>query len=437
MKKILLIIAALGIASISSAQKNKIEFSEFDLDNGLHVILHQDNSTPIVAVSVLYHVGSKNEVKGKTGYAHFFEHLMFEESENIAQDEYAKIVQSVGGTINAYTSNDQTYYHCVLPSNQLELGLWMESERMLNAKITQAGVDNQREVVKEEKRTSDNRPYSSWYAEISERMFFGTNYGWTPIGSFVDLNAASIQDFQAFYDQYYVPNNATLVITGDINKKDAKKYIKKYFSTIPKGTKEITRPTVSGDLLTKAVVDTVYDNIQLPAIFQAYKVPPQGTNDAYALEMLSTVLSNGKSSRLNIALKENEQIALQVQGFSMGFESAGFFTTLGFPNQGYTVDDIKAGVVKEIKKLQTELITEDEFQKIKNITENNFVSINSRMAGIAESLASYSMMFGDANLINTELENYRAVTREDIMRVAKKYLNESNSVTLYYLPKKK
>jgi len=436
MKKITLILASAFLLGNSFAQKNNIKFTEFDLDNGLHVVLHKDNSTPIIAVSVLYHVGSKNEVTGKTGYAHFFEHLMFEESENIAQDQYAKIVQSVGGTINAYTSSDQTYYHCVLPSNQLELGLWMESERMMNAKITQAGVDNQREVVKEEKRTSDNRPYSSWYMEISKRMFAGTNYEWTPIGSFADLNAASIADFQNFYDTYYVPNNATLVITGDIDEKAAKKYIKKYFSSIPKGSGEINRPKVSDALLTKAVVDTVYDNIQLDAVFQAYKVPAQGTKDAYALEMLSTILSNGKSSRLNTALKEDKQMALQVAGFSMNFESAGFFATLGLPNQGYTVSNIQKGIVAEIEKLQNELISEEEFQKIKNISESNFVSSNSSMKGIAESLATYHVMFGDAELINTELEKYRAVTREDIQRVAKKYLVQSNSVTLYYLPKK-
>jgi len=436
MKKITLILASAFLLGNSFAQKNNIKFTEFDLDNGLHVVLHKDNSTPIIAVSVLYHVGSKNEVTGKTGYAHFFEHLMFEESENIAQDQYAKIVQSVGGTINAYTSSDQTYYHCVLPSNQLELGLWMESERMMNAKITQAGVDNQREVVKEEKRTSDNRPYSSWYMEISKRMFAGTNYEWTPIGSFADLNAASIADFQNFYDTYYVPNNATLVITGDIDEKAAKKYIKKYFSSIPKGAGEINRPKVSDALLTKAVVDTVYDNIQLDAVFQAYKVPAQGTKDAYALEMLSTILSNGKSSRLNTALKEDKQMALQVAGFSMNFESAGFFATLGLPNQGYTVSNIQKGIVAEIEKLQNELISEEEFQKIKNISESNFVSSNSSMKGIAESLATYHVMFGDAELINTELEKYRAVTREDIQRVAKKYLVRSNSVTLYYLPKK-
>jgi len=434
MKRISFAVLGLLLAGTGISQ-NSIEFKEFELDNGMHVILHQDNSTPIVAVSVLYHVGSKNEVEGKTGYAHFFEHLMFEESKNIARDQYAQIVQSVGGTINANTSNDRTYYHVVLPSNQLELGLWMESERMLNAVIKQNGVDNQREVVKEEKRTSDNRPYSSWYPEISKRMFKGTNYAWTPIGSFADLNAASIQDFQDFYDKYYVPNNATLVIAGDINEEDAKKYVTKYFSTIPRGTQIIERPTVSADLLTAGIVDTVYDNIQLNAIFKAYKVPAQGTRDAYALEMLSTLLSSGKSSRLTKTLKEEKQIAMQVFGFSMSFESAGFFTTLGMPNQGYTVWDIRDGIKAEIKKIQDELISDKEFQKIKNQTESNFIRSNSRVAGIASSLAEYHVFFKDANLINSDLKNYNAVTKEDIQRVAKKYLVESNSVTLIYLPK--
>jgi predicted Zn-dependent peptidase len=227
-----------------------------------------------------------------------------------------------------------------------------------------------------------------------------------------------------------------LVITGDIDEKAAKKYIRKYFGSIPKGLGEINRPKVSDALLTQAIVDTVYDNIQLDAVFQAYKVPAQGTKDAYALEMLSTILSNGKSSRLNTALKEDKQMALQVAGFSMNFESAGFFATLGLPNQGYTVSDIQKGILSEIEKLQNELISEEEFQKIKNISESNFVSSNSSMKGIAESLATYHVMFGNAELINTELEKYRAVTREDIQRVAKKYLVQSNSVTLYYLPKK-
>ena len=433
-RSMLTLLSVFFIAFSSMAQK--VEFEEYDLDNGMHVILHQDNSAPVVITSVYYHVGAKDEQPDRTGMAHFFEHLLFEGTKNIGEGEWFKIVSSNGGNNNATTDDDRTYYYEVFPSNKVELGLWMESERMLNAKITQAGVDNQREVVKEEKRTSDNRPYSSWYMEISKRMFKGTNYEWTPIGSFEDLNAASIADFQNFYDTYYVPNNATLVITGDIDEKTARKYIKKYFSGIPKGSNAINRPKVSDALLTQSIIDTVYDNIQLDAVFQAYKVPAQGTKDAYALEMLSTILSNGKSSRLNTALKEDKQMALQVAGFSMNFESAGFFATLGLPNQGYTVADIQKGIVTEIEKLQNELISEEEFQKIKNISESNFVSSNSSMKGIAESLATYHVMFGDAELINTELEKYRAVTREDIQRVAKKYLVQSNSVTLYYLPKK-
>ncbi|MEN8927262.1 MAG: insulinase family protein, partial [Flavobacteriales bacterium] len=232
------------------------------------------------------------------------------------------------------------------------------------------------------------------------------------------------------------PNNATLVITGDINQEDAKNYINKYFSSIPKGASEIKRPLVSDALLTEPIVDSVYDNIQLKAVFQAYKIPKQGTKDAYALDMLSTLLSNGKSSRLNVALKEEKQMAVQTAGFSMSFESGGFFATLGFPNQGYTASDVRVAIVKEIEKVQKDLISEKEFQKIQNITETNFVSSNSRMDGIAESLADYHMMFGNADLINTELEKYRAVTREDIKRVANKYLVQNNSVTLYYLPKK-
>lgn len=438
MKKIIVSALSLFMASnLVFSQKSEIKFTEYDLDNGLHVILHEDHTTPIVAVSVLYHVGSKNETAGKTGYAHFFEHLMFEESKNIKRDEYAKIVQSVGGTLNANTSNDRTYYHAVLPSNQLELGLWMESERMLNAVISQEGVDNQREVVKEEKRTQDNQPYSSFFSKLLENMFKGEAYAWTPIGSFEDLNNAKISDFQDFYNMYYVPNNATLSIAGDINIEEAKKFVDKYYSGIPKGTQKMNRPEVSQALLTAEVIDTVYDNIQLPAVIHAYKTVPQGTEDAYALEMLSTVLSGGKSARLNKELVDEKQIALQAAGFPLTLEKSGLFAIFGLPNQGKELSDVEAGINGVIAQVQKELIDEKEFQKVKNQTESNFIRSNSRVAGISESLANYHVYFGDANLINTELEKYNKVTREDILRVAKKYLVPSNRVVLYYLPKKK
>jgi zinc protease len=438
MKKIIVSALSLFMASnLIFSQKSEIKFTEYDLDNGLHVILHEDHTTPIVAVSVLYHVGSKNETAGKTGYAHFFEHLMFEESQNIKRDEYAKMVQSVGGTLNANTSNDRTYYHAVLPSNQLELGLWMESERMLNAVISQAGVNNQREVVKEEKRTSDNQPYSSFFEKLLENMFKEEAYAWTPIGSFEDLNNAAISDFQDFYDMYYVPNNATLSIAGDINIEEAKAFVEKYYGSIPKGTKKMNRPDVNQDLLKTEIIDTVYDNIQLPAVIHAYKTVPQGTEDAYALEMLATVLSGGKSARLNKELVDEKQIALQAAGFPLTLEKSGLFAVFALPTQGKELSDVETGINGVIAQIQKELIGEKEFQKVKNQTESNFIRSNSRVAGISESLANYHVYFGDANLINTELEKYNKVTREDILRVAKKYLVPSNRVVLYYLPKKK
>lgn len=435
MKKTLLFAASILCMTNHFAQKSSINFEEYDLENGLHVILHEDHSTPIVAVSVLYHVGSKNEKPGKTGYAHFFEHLMFEESKNIGRDEYAKIVQSVGGTINANTSPDRTYYHCVLPSNQLELGLWMESERMLNAVINQEGVDNQREVVKEEKRSTDNQPYSSIGEEVIKRVFENECYAWPPIGSFEDLNNASIKDFQDFYDMYYVPDNATLSIAGDIDIKEAKKFISRYFSTIPMGTQKIERPEVKQGLLGKEIKDTVYDNIQLPASIQAFKTVPQGTKDAYALSMLSSLLSSGKSSRLRKELVEEKQIALEAFGFPMSAEKTGMFFLFGLPNQGKTITDVENGMNSVLKNIQEELISEKEFEKLQNQVETQFIRSNSKMAGIAESLANYHVYFGDANLINTELEKYQKVTREDILRVAKKYLVANNRVTLHYLPK--
>lgn len=434
MRKKIIFISFSLLAIQSFAQKNAIKFEEYDLKNGLHVILHEDHTTPIVAVSVLYHVGSKNEKPGKTGYAHFFEHLMFEESKNIGPDQYAKMVQSVGGSINANTSNDRTYYHCVLPSSQVELGLWMESERMMNAIINQAGVDNQREVVKEEKRTQDNQPYSSFFKEALSRVFPDEVYAWTPIGSFEDLNNASIADFQEFYDTYYVPNNATLSIAGDIDVKEVKKYIDMYFSSIKTGEKQIERPSVNQDLLTTQITDTIYDNIQLPAVIETYKTTAQTADDAYALSMLSTVLSGGKSARLRKTLVDDKEIALEAMGISMDMEKSGVFILFGLPNQGKTITDVENGIHEVIKNLQDELISEKEYQKLQNQIESRFVQSNSKMAGIAESLANYHVYYGNANLINTEIEKYKQVTREDIQRVAKKYLASTNRVKLYYLP---
>lgn len=418
------------------AAQTNIEFEEFDLDNGLHIILHEDQSTPIVAVSVLYHVGSKNEKAGRSGFAHFFEHLMFEGSPNIDRGEYSKLVQSNGGALNANTTFDRTYYYEILPSNQLELGLWLESERMLHATVDQTGVETQREVVKEEKRLRiDNRPYGSFQENIFANSYTDHPYEITPIGTMEDLNAASIEDFTDFYQTFYVPNNATLSIAGAINQDQAKELVEKYFGDIPRGTKEIPRPKPEFKMLEGEVADTVYDNIQLPGVFIGYRMPPQGTSDAYALEMLNTVLSSGQSSRFYKSLIDDQQLGLAVQAFPYSLELGGLFITLGIANMGVDLSELMIGIDTEIEKVRTELISEKEFQKVQNQMESSFIQNNSTMAGIAESLANYHVYFGDANLINNEIERYRAVTPEDIQRVAKKYLTTSNRVVLYYLPK--
>jgi len=422
--------------AVKPPEPPKIKFTKYTLDNGLKVILHQDKTTPIVAVSVMYHVGSKNEKPDRTGFAHFFEHLMFEGSANIGRGEYSRYVENAGGTLNANTSFDRTYYYEVLPSNQLELGLWLESERMLHAKIDTKGIETQREVVKEEKRESyDNQPYGSVGEEIFKRAFKQHPYQWLPIGSMEDLDAASEQDFKDFYKEFYVPNNAILSIAGDIDTAQAKVLIQKYFGSIPKRTEPIFRPSVVEPAMTAEVRDSVQDNIQLPAVVQAYRIPAQGTADFYAVSMLSTLLSQGESSRLYKALVDQQQKALFVGNFPFPSEDPGIALMFGIANVGVNPKVLEDAIDAEVHKVQNALIPETEFQKLRNQIEAQFVTANASVAGIAESLANYEMYFGDANLINTELARYQKVTREDIQRVAKKYFIKNNRVALYYVPK--
>jgi len=421
---------------MAQAQLNKINFQEFTLDNGLHVILHQDKSTPIVAVSVMYHVGSKNENPERTGFAHFFEHLLFEGSENISRGEYDKYIEKAGGTLNANTSMDRTYYFEILPSNQLELGLWLESERMLHAKVENVGIETQRQVVKEERRQRiDNQPYGSFLEQIMKRAYKTHPYKWPVIGSMAHLDAAEEKDYKNFYKDFYVPNNAIISIAGDIDYENAKALVTKYFSTIPKSMKPIYRPSVVEPALGGEVRDTFYDNIQLPAVLMAYRIPAAGTPEYYAVSMLGTLLSQGESSRLQRALVDDQQKAVAVGNFPLDLEDPGVSIAYGICSMGTDVLDAEKSITAEIDRIKTEPIGDEEFQKLRNQVENDFVTSNSRVAGIAESLANYKMYYGDANLINTELQRYLAVTKDDIKNAAIKYYNNNNRVVLHYLPK--
>jgi predicted Zn-dependent peptidase len=424
----------LGANGLVWAQTPKVQYVEFDLANGLHVILHEDHSTPIVAVTVMYHVGSKNESTERTGMAHFFEHLLFEGSQHIDRGEFDSYVEGAGGALNANTTQDRTFYYELLPSNQLELGLWLESERMLHAKIEPIGIETQREVVKEEKRQRyDNQPYGMLLPKTMEAAYREHPYRWTPIGSMDHLNAASFEEFMEFYRTFYVPNNAVLSIAGDLDPAKTRKLIEKYFNDIPRGTRPIPRPEIREPRRSGEVRDTVFGKDALPMVVQAYPIPEQGSDDFYAVAVLNQLLSGGESSRLNKRVVDADQTALYCGAFNFSLEDPGLTLAYALVNMGIDPKTVETAINDEVQRLQTTAVDERELQKVKNQIETEFVTANSSVAGIAESLANYHMYFGDAELINNEVDRYLAVTPADIQRVAKTYYTPEQRVTLYFL----
>ena len=434
-KRFLSIAMAASFAMLFNAQQ--IKFEEYDLPNGLHVILHQDNSAPVVTTSVMYHVGAKDEAAGRTGFAHFFEHLLFEGTKNIKRGEWFKIVSANGGSNNANTDPDRTYYYETFPSNNEQLGLWMEAERLRHPVINQIGVDTQREVVKEEKRLRmDNQPYGGLFNAILTTLFKKHPYKGTVIGSMEDLNSAKLEEFNAFFKKYYIPNNATLVVAGDIKPEQTKKWINEYFGSIPKGT-PITRNFPKEIPITQEFEETIYDaNIQIPAYIFAYRTPAAKERDAYILSMLGSYLSKGKSSVLYKKLVDNEKKALAVEAFNLGLVDHSIFAFFAIPMGNTSKDVLKKDIDVEIKKLQTDLISEEDYQKLQNQVENDFVNANSSVEGIANTLADSYLLKGNTNLINEEINIYRSITREDLRNAAKKYLNSNQRAIINYLPKK-
>ena len=435
MKKSILSLASVMLFAFA-ANAQKVEFEEYDLKNGLHVILHQDNSAPVVTVNVMYHVGAKDEENGKTGMAHFYEHLLFTGTKNIERGKWSEIQSARGGTGNASTDWDRTNYYQTYPSNELKLALWMESERMLHPIIDQKAVDTQNEVVKEEKRQRmDNAPYGKViYGDVYNEIFDKHNYGRPMIGYIKDLDAAKLEEFQAFYNKWYMPNNAVLVVAGDFDKAEAKTWVKDYFASIPK-REAPKREKIVEPVRTKEKRVKVYDaNIQLPLVGMGFITPSFKERDAKVLDVISTILSNGKSSRLYKKLVDDKKMALQAFSFSRPLEDYSVYLIGSILAQGADKDELIKEIDDEIVKLQTELISDEDLQKVRNKFENQFVSSNSNVQGIAATLAREYLLGGDTNRINNELDIINSITKEEIREAAKKYLAKNKRVVMDYLP---
>jgi zinc protease len=429
------------MTTIISAQNGnklpKLNYEEFRLKNGMRVIMHLDKSTPIVAVNLWYHVGSKNEVVGRTGFAHLFEHMMFQGSKNY-NDDYFRPLQEAGANINGTTNADRTNYFEVLPSNFLELALFMEADRMggLLDAMTQEKLDNQRDVVKNERRQRyDNQPYGTAGEKIAALMYPADHpYSWTTIGSLTDLSNASQDDVKAFFRQYYVPNNTSLVIAGDFDPKQARTWVEKYFGTIPTGS-EIKRPAPAMPKLDGEIRKSFEDSVQLPRLYMVWHSVPQGTADEPALDLLGSILSSGRGSRLQSNLIFGKQMSQDVGAFNFTREIAGQFQVTSTARPGKTLEEIEKEINAEIERLKKEPPTAEEIARALNQIESQTVFGLQTVLGKADSMNQNATFFGKPDLFQKQLDDYRKVTPADVQRVANTYLT-GNRLVMSFVPRK-
>lgn len=430
---VMLTTAAIGVA----AQKlPPINTKEYTLKNGLRVILHQDKSTPIVTVGTWYHVGAKNEVAGRTGFAHLFEHMMFQGSKNYDADYFTPL-QEAGGSVNGTTNQDRTWYFETVPSNFLELALFMEADRLANLlpAMTQEKLDNQRDVVKNERRQRvDNQPYGTAFEKIGAIMYpKGHPYNWTTIGSLEDLQAASMDDVKGFFRQYYVPNNTILVLSGDFDEKQARTWIDKYFAVMEKGG-EITRPNPPMPKLDKEIRETVEDNVPLPRRYFVWHGVRAYAADEPALDILGFVLSSGRTSRLQSNLIYSKELAQQVGAGNGSNEIGGTFQITATARPGKSLDDIEKEIDAEIANIKKTPPTADEMSRALNTIESGTISDLQTILGKAGQLTTYEGYLGKANWFQEDLDRYRKVTAADVQRVANTYLG-ANRLVMSYVPR--
>jgi zinc protease len=434
---VLISLSANALFAQSGDKLPPIKITEYRLKNGLRVILHPDNSTPIVAVNLWYHVGSKNETPGRTGFAHLFEHMMFQGSKNYG-DGYLGAMEEVGANVNGTTNEDRTYYYEVVPSNFLERALYLEADRMggLLDAMTQEKLDNQRDVVKNERRQRvDNQPYGTLSENIGDIMYpAGHPYHWSVIGSMEDLSAASMDDVKAFFRQYYVPNNAVLVLAGQYDEKQAKVWIEKYFGPIQNGP-AITRPNPIQPKLEGEIRKTFEDAVPLPRLTVSWHSVPAYAPDEAALDMLSSILSSGRGSRLQSNLVYGKEIAQQVFANNGTNEIAGLFQISVLAKQGKTLDENEKGINAEIDRIKKDPPTVDEMTRALNGIEAQTIFRLQTDLGKGGQLSNFSGYRGKADYFQDDLDRYRKVTAADVQRVANSYLT-TNRLVISYLPRK-
>jgi predicted Zn-dependent peptidase len=418
----------------------QIAFTDERLPNGLRLIIAEDHLAPVVAVNVWYSVGSKHEVKGKTGFAHLFEHVMFQGSAHVKKAEHIALVQGAGGTMNGTTWLDRTNYYETMPSHQLELAIWLEADRMgtLLDALSQENLDNQREVVKNEKRWSyDNRPYGDWNERLNELLFPPDHpYHHTTIGSMEDLDAASLDDVKAFFRTHYAPNNAVLSLVGDVDPAEARKWVKRYFGNIPANPAipqlgDLSLPPTLGEERRR----TVEAAVPLPRVYVAFRAPVYGDHRLDALEVASQILAGGKGSRLHRRLVREDRIAQDVILFTLGF-TGGASVTAGWATArpGIPIERVEAALIEELERLGHELVTDDEMVRARALVETDELGALQRVEERADRLSMFATLFDDPGLIDTMLARYLAVTPEAIRDVAASVFRADNRAVVTYLP---
>lgn len=428
------VIAVLAACSVTLGAQSipRIAFEKYTLPNGLEVILHQDHTTPVIAVDMWYHVGSGDEKAGHTGFAHLFEHLMFMGSEHVPTGQFDQLLEAAGGNNNGSTTEDRTNYYETTPSNALPLALYLDSDRMgfLVQALNEAKVDLQRDVVKNERRERvDNVPYGHANETILAVLYpKGHPYSWPVIGSMRDLSAATLQDVKNFFRTYYAPNNATLVIVGDFNADSARALVQKYFADIPRGPQLPPRPTPAPVVISRDTFLISQDKVQIPRVYYTWPSVKNFARDDAALNVLASVLADGKNSRLYKRLVYDLQIAQDVNAYQNGQRLAGYFQIVVTPRKDVAPARIDALVRAELANLEKDGITSRELARVQNSTRSDFLRSLGTDLGTAELLNRYNYFVGDPDYVQRDAARYDAVTRADVQRVARVYLGKPKVV---------